>query len=443
MEHVIKNFDALVSNNRLREDALTIAEAGYAAIDVGNALRRTLHVEGDTLTVAKRGLLETRTSDVLTFPLAKRHIFFVGVGKCAFSAAPVIEEMFGERLTKGIALDVSSLPTGLKKIEALVGTHPLPSKENVRATKRILDLLEAAREGDLVIILVSGGGSTLLAAPAPGMTAEGETAIFKALTVCGTPIRDLNIVRKHLSRARGGGLARAAYPALVLALIASDVPGDDLATISSGPTVRDDSTAEEAEAILARAGTSLPAGASFIETPKDAWRFERVTNVLFLAGRDALAAMQDAARARGYAVTIAARQFSGEASALARSIAERLHAAVPKAVLLHSGESTVRTSDVLVSVHGGRNQELALAALEEVREDELILPFASDGRDNGDYAGAIADRATQEHARDRGLSIEDALAHHASTDFFTASGDALETGYTGTNVSDLIVALKR
>ena len=436
MEHTIKNFDALAGESALRKDALTIAEAGYAAVDVGNALRRTLRVEGNELVV-----IAPDAPGDKRYSLGKRRVFFVGVGKCAFSAAPVIEALLGRRLTRGIALDISSPPEGLQKIEALVGTHPLPSEENVRATKRIVSLLEAAREDDLVIIIVSGGGSTLLADPAPGMKVSSEAEIFEELTAHGVPIRELNIVRKHLSRARGGDLARAAYPAEVLSLIASDVPGDDLATISSGPTIRDDSTALEAEAILERAGASLPVGASFLETPKEARYFERITNILFLAGRDALAAMQKEAQGLGYAVTIAARPFSGEASALGRSIAERLRAAAPRAALLYAGESTV--TGATKAAKGGRSQELALAALEEVREGELVLPFASDGRDNGDYAGAIADRATAAHARDHGLSAEDALARHASTDFFTTSGDILETGYTETNVSDLIVALKR
>ena len=439
MGHIIKNFDALVGDDALRKDALTIAEAGYAAVDVGNALRRTLRIENGELVATVPDMPSVKVK--LSHDGRGRRVFFVGVGKCAFSAAPVIEALLGEKLTKGIALDISSPPAGLEKIEALVGTHPLPSEKNVHATKHILKLLESCREGDLVIILVSGGGSTLLADPAPGMKASDEAEIFKTLTARGAPIRDLNIVRKHLSRARGGDLARAAYPADVLSLIASDVPGDNLEIISSGPTIRDDSTVKEAEAILARAGAALPAGASFLETPKESWYFERVTNILFLAGRDALAAMQKKAQELGYAPTVAAQPFSGEASALGRSVAERLHAAAPRTALLSAGESTV--TGATSAVKGGRSQELALAALGEVRDSELVLPFASDGRDNGAYAGAIADSATAAHARDRGLSAETALARHASTDFFTTSGDILETGYTGTNVSDLIVALKR
>jgi len=428
MARRIQNFETL-AENELRTDALSIAEAGYAAIDIGTALARSLTIEHDTLYIAGK-----------EYPLTGRHIFFVGVGKCAFSAAAVIEQTLGERLTSGIALDVSLLETPLAKVEMLVGTHPLPSEINETATKRILDFLAGRTENDLVIMLISGGGSTLLCAHTAPMTCIDESTLWNELTAKGATIQEINTVRKHTSRARGGGLAFAAYPAEVISLIVSDVPGNAIAYIASGPTVLDASTVADAQEVLAKYGITSDT-TTLIETPKEPIHFERVTNTLFLSNTNALEAMQSEAKKRGYAADIITDRFVGEAHAIGRAITETLHVAPPKTALLCAGESTV----ALTGEHGegGRDQEIALAALLEIRDDELILPFSSDGRDNTDHAGAIGDSTTRAHALAQNLSVEEHLAQHRSYDFFKTSGDALHTGYTGTNVSDLIVALKK
>ncbi len=248
------------------------------------------------------------------------------------------------------------------------------------------------------------------------------------------------MVRKHISKARGGGLARAAYPAEVVGLIVSDVPGNDIEFIASGPTVPDNSTVADAEAVLAKYGVTVGA-CVLIETPKEEKYFERVTNILFLTSHDALVAMQREAAARGYAATIVEEQFCGEADGLARAVAEKLHRAPSGSAFLYAGESTIT-----LGAHpgkGGRNQEISLVALAELREGELILPLASDGLDNTDHAGAIADALTLAHAEAKGCALAEALSAHSSYDFFAASGDALTTGYTGSNVSDLLIALKK
>ena len=247
-------------------------------------------------------------------------------------------------------------------------------------------------------------------------------------------------MRKHISRARGGALAAAAYPAEVVSLIVSDVPGNDIAHIASGPTVLDVSTVADARAILARYDIASSANIECIETPKEQKYFERVTNVLFLTNQDALKAMRSEAAERGYAATIVNDRFTGEARDIGRDVVEKLHEAPEKTALLYAGESTVT-----LGMHpgiGGRNQEMALGALENIRAGELILPFASDGHDNTDYAGAIGDSVTRAHARALNLPIKEYLDSHRAYDFFTATGDALHTGYTGSNVSDLIIAMK-
>jgi glycerate-2-kinase len=429
MGRTIQNFDAL-NQNDLRRDALAIAEAGYEAINVGNALKQKLRIENNELKIEDK-----------KYSLADRRIFFVGVGKCAFHAAKAAEELLGDFITSGIALGISSgEEVKLKKIEMITGTHPLPSEVNVNATKRIIEFLSNLREDDLVIFIISGGGSTLLCLPPEGMTYENEVNIFKELTAHGAPIQELNTVRKHISLARGGGLACAAYPAEVLSLVISDVPGNDMKFISSGPTVLDTSTISDAKAVLEKYGVADSKNISLIETPKEEKYFKRVTNILFLSSRDALVAMLGEALRLGYKTEIVNEQFSGEARDLGKSVAEKLNSATPKNALLYAGESTVTVGKS--SGKGGRNQEMTLAALQNIRDGELVLPFASDGHDNTEYAGAIADSTTFAHANSHNLSISEYLNAHNSYNFFSTTGDALITGYTESNVSDLIVALK-
>ncbi|MHB8913700.1 MAG: glycerate kinase type-2 family protein [Minisyncoccota bacterium] len=448
MNSIIKNSREL-SLTPLRHDALAIAEAGYAAIDVGAALERKLRIEDDELRVGDAAYL-----------LAGRRIFFIGIGKCAVAASEAVEKLLGDRLTAGIALDVSDASTEgrppLRKIETFVGTHPLPSEANERASQHIVELLSGCREDDLVLMLISGGGSTLLCLPPEATTYEDEGSLFTELTAQGASIQELNTVRKHLSLVRGGGLAKAAYPAEVLSLIVSDVPGNDIEYISSGPTVQDTSTVEDARAVLAAYGIQSNILQALMETPKEPTYFERVTNVLFLTNQDALVAMKAVAEQRGYATTIVTDHFSGEASEVAHRIVEQLHDAAPKTALLYAGESTVTFEHAAgkeASAHsaltegkppirGGRNQEMALAVLRDVRDDELFLPFDSDGQDNTNHAGAIADATTLAHADAHGVSIEESLTAHRSYDFFATTGDALQTGYTGSNVSDIIIAIK-
>lgn len=429
MKRRIRNFEELARND-LRRDALSIAEAGYAAIDTSTALERNLRIEKDALHIKDH-----------IYQIAGRKIFFVGIGKCSVAAAVTIEKILEDNLTSGIVFDVSNVnDISFKKIKTYIGTHPLPSETNEIATGKIIEFLSDCGENDLVIMLISGGGSTLLCLPENPMTCIDESNLFSKLTANGASIQDINTVRKHISRARGGGLAVAAYPAEVISLIISDVPKNDIEIVASGPTVLDNSTVADAKAILELYNIAPLTNIKYLETQKEQKYFERVSNIIFLTNQDALKAMREEAERRGYVPVIADDHFDGEASDMGRSITKTLRDTAPKTALLYAGESTVS-----IKKHpgtGGRNQEIALAALQNI-DGNLILPFSSDGHDNTDHAGAICDEITREHARDLDLSIEGYLESHNTYDFFSASGDALITGYTGSNVSDLIVAIKK
>ena len=441
MSSTIKNL-ADLTLTPLRRDALALAEAGYEAIDTSKLIHRVVHLVGANLCVG------TETCSLDAGGVAPEQIFFVGVGKCASVAAVAMEEVLGDRLTGGIILDVSVSETcraKLKKIECFVGTHPLPSEQNVAATKRILELLHGLTERGAVIMLVSGGGSTLLCQPQGAMVCTDERTLFKELTSRGADIRELNTVRKHLSIARGGGLARAAYPASVIGLVISDVPGNEIPFIASGPTVRDDTTVADARAVLEKYGVKDEVIlASLLETPKEDKYFERVRTVMLASNMTALSAMKAEAEKLGYTATIVTDRLGGEARDVAKDIAEALHTAPPRSVLLYGGETVVTAlAGETLTGQGGRNQELAIAALQYVREGEIIFPISSDGHDNGPLAGAIADQETLHAVQTQNLSIETALHTHNSNAFFAElPNHKLLTGETGTNVSDLILAMK-
>jgi glycerate-2-kinase len=427
-ERTIKNFDALATSPE-RQTLLLLAEAGFAAIQTETVVRNNVSLVGNVLHVQG-----------LTFDLSEfENLYVLGVGKCAGDAARELETILGDRISDGVILDVR--PTeGLTTIKARVGTHPYPSEENVQYTREMLDLAERAGEHDLVLAIISGGGSALLCQPETH-TVSDEMHLIKHLFKKGATIQELNTVRKHLSRARGGHLAAAVHPGTLVTLVFSDVPGDDLHTISSGPTILDLSTRGDALAVFehhegAKSGFDTE---HFFDTPKDLELFKRVHNQLILTNKTALEAMKARAVELGYAGTIVSTRMQGEARDVAKQIVSRLHNEPARSVLLYGGETTVTITG---PGKGGRNEELAAAAVSLLYEDELLTSLASDGRDNTEYAGGIADKLTREKLDLQGLRAEDFLFTNDTFSLFHTLRQGIETGYTGANVADLVIAIK-
>jgi glycerate-2-kinase len=370
-----------------------------------------------------------------------RRIIVCGVGKCAGRAAAELERALGDRITDGLVITVGDTPA-LRRIRAIKGTHPFPSETNMRASQALLELVSGLTADDLVICLVTGGGSTLLCLPEDG-NVERESLIFGAFMNAGARIEEINTVRKHMSRVRGGFLAQAMYPAHVVSLIMNDVPGsDDIGFIASGPTVKDTTTIEDAQAVLEKYGILQAcnlSGCGLMETPKDQKYFERVRNVVVVSNQTALEAMKREAERRGYRAEIRDKRFSGEARDVGKRIARELRAAPPKTALLYGGETTVT---VRHGGRGGRNQEFILGALQDVPDGGIVISSTSDGRDNTEFGGALCDRMTKERAAQQHLDAQAYLAENRSYDFFASAGDALIMGDTGSNVSDLVVAMK-
>jgi hydroxypyruvate reductase len=388
-------------------------------------------------------------------------ILVVGAGKAAAPMAKTVEDLLGGLISDGVVVvkDEHGLP--LEKIKVCEASHPVPDKRGVQGTEEILSLVENAGERDLIICLISGGGSALLIAPVEEISLEDKQNATKLLLACGATIHEINTVRKHLSRAKGGRFAQMANPATITSLILSDVVGDDLDVIASGPTVPDSSTFEDAEQILKGYGiwdqlassvrNHIGKGSSgqIEDTPKsDNPAFLKCSQVLVGTNLHALKAAGEAAESLGYRPLILSSKVEGEArevakfyTAIAKEILESDYPTEPPVCVLAGGETTVTLRG---DGRGGRNQEFALAAALAIEgcDDVIVLSGGTDGTDGPtDAAGAIADGTTVARARENGMNPKDFLQRNDSYNFFQKLDDLVITGPTRTNVMDLYMLM--
>jgi len=433
----------------LRRQALAIFRAALTAADPSAAILRHVRVRDGVL-----------LAGWVRYPLRGiRKIHVVGAGKAGAAMAQAIERLKLPAVQRGASL--VNVKYGhlakLRWIELNECGHPVPDERGVRGAERIAELATAAGADDLIICLISGGASALLPLPAPPVTLEEKQAVTRLLLASGATIHEINAVRKHISRIKGGQLARMAYPARVLALILSDVIGDDLDVIGSGMTAPDASTFASAKAVLekyaildrapAHVRERLEAGArgEVRETPKrDDPAFARVRNLIVGSNRLAVDAAAAHARQLGFHTMVLSTQIEGENREIAR-----MHAAIAKeialygrplrrpACLISGGETTVTLRG---NGLGGRNQEFALAAALGIAgmKATVVLSGGTDGTDGPtDAAGAIADGYTLA----RGPDAEQYLAANDSYHYFEKLGDLLITGPTNTNVMDVHIVL--
>ncbi len=426
MSQIIKN---------LRQDARRIFLAGVEAAAPEIVVNRVL---------GSRDL----TSEI------KGRIFLIAVGK---AACPMVKEALrhvqGGSLHAAIAVTNYENETKIEGCEVLAAAHPVPDENGIAAAEKVVELLREAKEDDLVLALISGGGSALLPCPAEGMSLADKAAVNDLLLKSGFDINQCNLVRQQLSRLKGGGMARLAAPAQVLALILSDVPGDDLRVVASGPTSPAFATPDEARKLLRSRGLweSLPRAAqTYLEARnkeiQSAETFDHVENVLI--GSNSLSVNAAIAEATDdFHVETLQGCLQGDVSEAAAQLMEIALAASPKDhpfAFICGGETTVVVrGDGL----GGRNQELAIrfAALAEVsglKGNWVFLSGGTDGRDGPtESAGGIVDSFSLERMRAGGIDIDDILNKNDSFRALEASGDSLVIGGTGTNVADLQVLL--
>jgi hydroxypyruvate reductase len=423
-----------------RAVALAVWEAALDAAAVAPLVRRALVVEGSVL---QAGSLRLDLSEV-------RRVLVLGAGKASAAIAQEVEAILGGKITGGLVVVKDGYGRPTKRIRVVEASHPVPDERGQRAAAELLELARGAGPGDLVVVLISGGASALLPAPAPPITLDEKRRVTSLLLGAGATIGELNAVRKHLSLLKGGQLARAAAPATVLTLVLSDVIGNPIDVIGSGPTAPDTSMFGDALGILDRFGLRgrvppsvlerLGAGASgaIAETPKPGDRaFDRVSHVIVGDNTAVIDAAAAKARGLGYAPVVTSCAFAGEAREAARDfVACRAFVGV-RGCVIAGGETTVK---VRGAGRGGRCQEFALSAALELERvpNATVLAAGTDGTDGPtDAAGAIADGDTVRRALALGLDPGQALEANNAYAFFDALGDLIVTGPTGTNLLDV------
>ncbi len=412
--------------------------AAIQAVEPGAAVRRFVQREGNSLFVNGQ---EYRLDEI-------GRIRVLGLGKASAAMTSSLADLLSGHATRGLLIPKQApvqLPSGF---DLQPGGHPIPDENSLSAGQKACDLTNWLCESDILLCLLSGGGSALMTLPHPGVSLDDLRVLTASLLGCGARVDEINTLRRHLDQLKGGGLARLASPARVVSLILSDVVGNPLEAIASGPTAPDPSTREEALGILEKYALLKKIPKTIVsclqtapETPKPGeMLFERMQNVI--VGSNALAAesAQRQARSEGFSPVWLGDDWQGEAREVGRELSQRLKSASEARpfCLVAGGETTVTLRE---GGRGGRNQELALASVRELAgmDDVLLVSLATDGEDGPtDAAGAVVTGKTFQRGLELGLVPESFLNKNDSYNYFHELDDLLKPGPTGTNVNDLI-----
>jgi glycerate 2-kinase len=441
---------------QIRAEAKEIFAACVEAVDPYQAVKRIARVEKDLLILG--------AEDPVTFDISQYdRISIVGGGKATAPMAMAIEELLGEKIHKGVIVIKYGFTEDLLYTEIIEAAHPVPDHNGVRGCRMILDILQGAGPKELIISLISGGGSSLLCLPEGDITLEEKQAVTRRLLACGASINEINAIRKHISSSKGGQMARAAFPATIINLMLSDVVGDRMDVIASGPFTPDPSTFSDALGIIEKYDLKdIPetirrhllegiAGET-PETPKEGDPvFERVHNFIVGSNILALRAAEQKARGLGYNTLILSSMIEAETkhvalvhTAIAKEIVKTGSPIPPPACIISGGETTVT---IRGNGLGGRNQEFCLAAAIDITglpHRVVILSAGTDGNDGPtDAAGGIVDTLTVKRGKDAGLNAIDYLTNNDSYHFLQKTEDLLITGPTNTNVMDVRLVLVR
>jgi hydroxypyruvate reductase len=435
----------------MRRDAVEIFSKALKAVQPGAAIKKHCEFDGKTLFIGHR-----------SYNLDQyKNLYVLGSGKATAPMAEAIEDMFGQKIKGGIITVKFDHVADLKHINLIEAAHPIPDENGIRGASAILDLAKNAEKDDLILCLISGGGSALMPFPYDGLTLEDKQDTIKILLSCGATIHEINTIRKHISKIKGGRLAQAVYPATLVTLILSDVVGDDLDVIASGPTVPDSSSFYDCKNIFLRYGiidnisknilNHIESGISseINETPEPLDPvFDRTYNLIVGSNFESLMSAKEKAESLGYNVLLLSSMIEGETrfvaqvhGAIAREIIKTDNPVPLPACILSGGETTVTVTG---NGLGGRNQEFALAASIDISDKKniVMLSGGTDGTDGPtDAAGAFSDTFTFKRAKEMGLDPYHFLVNNDSYHFFQKLGDLFVTGPTNTNVMDLRIVL--
>lgn len=449
-----KNYDQLVSrgNRRMRAEAIEILNAGLLRADPGKATHDLVKLEGNTIIIGQK-----------EYPLDSfSNIYVIGAGKATFPIAKALDTILGDRITEGVVICKEGQEGRLEHIRLRLASHPIPDERGIAAAEEILSLAEKTGPGDLVFSCITGGSSALMPLPVPEITLEDKKKATKLLLTCGANIIEINSVRKHLSRIKGGQLARAVHPeALLINITVSDVIGDPLDYITD-PTVPDTSSFDDAKKVIDKYDLwdQVPLSISEYlrnppldrETPKSL-DSHKIENCIIVSGDAACLGAETKARELGYRTMILSTMFEGESCELGRTFGF-----IAKEVLLKSrplntpcafiggGETVVTIQNGKQAGSGGPNQEFAIGAALEIKELEnvVVTGLDTDGTDGPTpYAGGISDETSVSRGLQIGIDLFSSLQKHDAANALASMGDILITGNTGTNVNDLKIMLIR
>jgi glycerate 2-kinase len=435
----------------VKDTCLAIFRAGLEAVDPREAVKRVLRLSGDELHVEERSY---RLKDF-------RRILVIGAGKAGAPMAQAVEGVLGERLEGGLIIVKYNYTVRLQKVKIAEGGHPIPDEAGQRGARELLEMVKGLGEADLVLCLISGGGSALLPAPVEGVGLAEKQEATRILLASGATIHEINAIRKHLSHIKGGWLAKAAAPATMITLVLSDVIGDDLDAIASGPTIGDRSTFADCIRVIEKyhLKSKIPpavwdhlqkgAAGKAQETPKpDDPIFRKGLNLIVGSNMQCLEAAARKAQEMGYQTLILSSLVEGETrevakvhGAILKEILRSGRPLAPPACIISGGETTVTIQG---EGKGGRNQEFVLACGMEIAGwgGAAVFSAGTDGTDGPtDAAGAFADWQMVERAQDIGLDPGAALRENDAYPFFERLGDLIITGPTNTNVMDIRILI--
>ncbi len=439
---MIKNRDELLKGSEGRRLVLNALEYALASSDPRKIIHKSIRLENDTLIIKGESI-----------KLDFRSIYVIGGGKASGYMAEAINSILDDRITKGFVIvpNLTRLNTG--RITLWEADHPIPSKRGVEGVKKMLEIVSNASNDDLVLCLISGGGSSLMCLPYDGITLEEKQELTRRLLRSGASIEEINTVRKHVSAIKGGRLVEILRHTNIISLIISDVINDRLDTIASGLTVADETTFLDAKNILEKYNLFHEfrnvkmliedgINGKIRDTPKpNDPVFKNTKNIILANNQYACIEAMNFLANQGIDARILTTSLRGEArdvGLILASIANSIRRT--KSIALVAGGETS------VTVHGngrgGRNQEMMLSALRLLKDEIVMASIATDGIDgNSDAAGAIIDHNSINNAKSKGLSIEEFLKNNDSNSFFMYIGDAIYTGYTGTNLNDITIIL--
>jgi glycerate 2-kinase len=454
---MIKNKRQLIKNGKtasqrkVRKDIISILDEVTDNINPENIVKNNISLRGNNLVV------ENKQFDLESY----ENIYVVGAGKATYYMAKALEDILGKKIKGGLINIPEVLGKKLKQIEINIASHPIPNKGGLKGSRRILKILEKTGEHDLIIALISGGGSALMPMPAKGVKLADKIRISDLLISSEASIDEINIVRKHISETKGGRLAQIAYPATMVSFYISDVVGDKLDTIASGPTVADESTFDNAISVLKKyeiwgktpknIKKHLTKGSrgSVEESPKPnnkIFKNNKVFNYIIGSNKLALKVACDRARKLEYNCLMLTSYLEGEihdVSKVLLSIAQEVkkynNPVKKPAIILAGGETTL---DLKGKGLGGRNAELVMASINGLKEGILIVSFATDGVDGRTpvpIAGAMADIATKDKSESKKLNVNKFLDENDSYGYFKKLDELIKTGYTGVNVGDIVM----